>query len=115
MGDDDSSGLKFKTGKGQNMIFMGIFAAGIVILLLGMLLGNISGAIYRPDWDSDEFDGYETATRWLSFFSSLIISIGMVIIACGSIIIAMLNPKIPPALRAGMVVAGGLILGLRFG
>lgn len=102
-------------GKEGSMIYIGIFAVGILILLLGMLLGNISGVIHRPDFNSDDYDGYETATRWLNFFSSLIINFGMVVIACGSIIIGVFNSRVPPALRAGMVVAGGLVLGLRFG
>jgi hypothetical protein len=115
MEDHNGTGKSYKPGKERSMLFTVILAVGVLILLTGMLLGNIRGVIHQPDYNSEEFDGYETTTRWFNFFSSLIINIGMVVIACGSIMTAMFNPRLPPALRAGFVVAGGLILGFRFG
>jgi hypothetical protein len=114
---EEKYGLRssFRSGNGRSMVYMIVLAIGILILLMGVLLGNIRGVIHQPDWNSDEYDGYETTTRWLGFFSGMIINVGMIIVGCGSIIAGFFSARLPPALRAGLVVAGGLVLGLRFG
>ncbi|MFO8051199.1 MAG: hypothetical protein R6V01_05805 [Thermoplasmatota archaeon] len=100
--------------KEQTVLFIMIFAVGIIMILLGIFLGSISNVIHEPNEyeNGDDYDSYETATRWLNFFSRLSLNTGLIFVACAAFITAIFNPRMHPTLRAGLVVSGGLIIGL---
>lgn len=114
MDKDNEWGSKKKGhSKEHTALFMGIFALGIILILFGIFIGSISGVIHEPDqYNNDDYDSYETATRWLDFFSRLSLNSGMVMIACSTFITGVLDKNMHPTLRAGLVVSGGLIIGL---
>lgn len=97
-------------GPSQN--YMGLIIGGIVVLLVGGIIFISAGFINDPE-DYDEREDYQDQVRLITTLGSLIEYIGLIILSIGLIKGAVKDDSLHPNVRLGMLIALGLIVGLK--
>jgi hypothetical protein len=105
--------------------FLSLIVIGIVIVLIGGIIIISFGFINDPDdeeYSSDNYSNYEKDLeeymdmyRMVSALGSLVQYVGLIILSIGLIYGAVRAEYLPPNVRLGMLLAMGLIVGLKLG
>ncbi len=112
-------------GGGPPPSYMGRVTAGIIILLIGSIIMASTGFIndpYEEDYDDedrdeyrDDVESYQDGVRTMNALGQIIQIIGLMILALGLATGALTDDRLGPAVRAGMLIAMGIIVGMKMG
>lgn len=114
----------------QERVYIKIFIAGIIFLLVGFILVSVTGYMTAPDRDDygdeygdldredekrykDDLDTFNLIKKSVTTTGGILEQIGIILLVVGLFIGAVIDENLPPFVRLGMLIALGLIVGFK--
>ena len=111
----------------KNSTYVKFITIGLIVLMLGGVVtisANFINDPKRPDdsYDSeaqdkydDDAERYKDTTRVIRASGGILQLIGVTFLCLGMVVLGIYNKNLSPYVRLGLLIAAGLIIGLKFG
>jgi hypothetical protein len=108
--------------------YMMLIIIGLIIFLVGGIIGYSTGFMDDPDpvdydtsnpdeqedWDKDT-EEYSDGIRSMNAIGRIVELLGLMILSLGLVLGAVRDERLPAHVRLGLLIALGLIFGIKFG